>query len=50
MEVERGHDRGHRGATGLVSADFQAVGAIPDMVCMMDRLLRMSGSGGSMFN
>ena len=37
MEIERGHDRGHRGAACLVAADLQPVGAIADVVGVMDR-------------
>ena len=36
MEVERGHDRGHRSAARLVPADLQAVVIVTDMVGVMD--------------
>src|SRR5678815_625971 len=36
MEIERGHDCGHRRAARLMTADLQPVGAFPDMVGMMD--------------
>ena len=36
MEIERGHDRGHRGAARLVPADLQPVGALADVVGVVD--------------
>jgi hypothetical protein len=36
FKIQRGHDRGDRGATGLVAADFQAVAVGAQMVGVMD--------------
>ena len=36
VEIERGHDRGHRGAARLVPADLQPIGALADVVGVVD--------------
>ena len=36
VEIERRHDRGHRGAARLMAADLQPVGALADVVRVVD--------------
>ena len=36
MEIERGHDRGHRRAARLVPADLQPVVALADVIGVVD--------------
>ena len=38
IEIERGHDRGHRRARRLVPADLQPVGAVAHMIGVVDDL------------
>src|SRR6185369_4978227 len=36
MKIERGHDRRHRGATRLVTANLEAIGALADVIGVVD--------------